>query len=341
MGERRRAARARTRVEAEGRARRSARPRAAAGLSSEALRGERVHVFEMGPRDGLQNEPRAVPTEHKLEFVRDLLAAGVTDLELGAFVRADRVPQMADTEALYAAVREGRLALGRARAWALVPNRKGLERALKAGVRHIAVFTAATDGFAERNINMSVKESLREYAALVREAHEAGVLTRGYVSTAFGCPFEGKVAPAKALRVIDALFGLGVFQVSIGDTIGVATPRGVEQVVGPALAALGVDATAVHFHDTRGTALANTLRALDLGVRTVDASAGGLGGCPFAPGATGNLATEDLIYLLDGVGARTGIDLGKLCRASLNLARRMERPLSSRFLQAFAADCAS
>jgi hydroxymethylglutaryl-CoA lyase len=341
MGERRRAVRARSRVEAEARAKRSVRSRAASAPSSDALRGERVHVFEMGVRDGLQNEARVVPTEQKLEFVRDLIAAGVTDLELGAFVRADRVPQMADTETLYAAVREGRLALGRARAWALVPNRKGLERALRCGVRHIAVFTAATDGFARRNINMSVKDSLREYAAVVREARAAGVETRGYVSTVFGCPFEGKVAPAKALRVIEALFGLGVFQVSIGDTIGVATPRGVEQVVGPALAALGVDATAVHFHDTRGTALANTLRALDLGVRTVDASAGGLGGCPFAPGATGNLATEDLLYLLEGVGARTGIDLEKLCRASLNLARRMERPLTSRYLQAYSAAGAS
>lgn len=312
------------------------RPSAKTSIAS--LRGEKISIFEMGPRDGLQNEPRSPTFEQKIAFLNGLVAAGIRDLELGAFVRPDRVPQMADTDSIYASVRSGQLALGRTRAWALVPNLKGLERAVAAGVKHVAVFTAATDSFAKANIGMTVKESLKVYAEVIRQAKSAKLQVRGYVSTAFGCPFEGKVSPGKALRVIEALAELGVFQVSIGDTIGVANPRGVVDVVQPALRHLGVAATAVHFHDTRGTALANALRALDLGVRTVDSSAGGLGGCPFAPGASGNLATEDLLYLLNGMGARTGIDLDALCRVSLRLAREMNRPISSRYLQAFAAN---
>jgi hydroxymethylglutaryl-CoA lyase len=249
-------------------------------------------------------------------------------------VRPDRVPQMADTDRLYRRLSSGSLKLGRSRAWSLVPNRKGLERALASGARHVAVFTAATESFARRNIGMSIDESLREFGAILDEARSRGVEVRGYVSTAFGCPYEGKVKPRQALRVIERLAALGVCQVSIGDTIGVTTPAGVEAVVGPALRALGARRVAVHFHDTRGTALANSLRALDLGVRTIDSSAGGLGGCPFAPGATGNLATEDLVHMLDGMGLRTGVDLEALCQASLSLARAMKRPLSSRYLQA-------
>jgi hydroxymethylglutaryl-CoA lyase len=297
---------------------------------------DRAVVFEVGPRDGLQNEARAVSAADKARFVRELVATGVRELELGAFVRPDRVPQMADTDRLYAMIRGGKLRLGRASAWALVPNRRGLERALEAGARNLAVFTAATESFARRNIGMSIAESLAEFRAVIAAAPR-GTRFRGYVSTAFGCPFEGRVAPARALRVVSKLAELGVEQVSIGDTIGVATPAGVDAVVRPALRALGASRVAVHFHDTRGTALANALRALELGARTFDASAGGLGGCPFAPGATGNLATEDLVYMLDGLGVRTGIDLRALSRASLAMARRMKRPLTSRYLAAFAA----
>lgn len=296
-----------------------------------------VQVFEVGVRDGLQNESRTITFEDKLFLAKGLIEAGIKDLELGAFVRQDLVPQMSDTEQVYQAINQGQLKLGSARAWALVPNFKGLERAMQSKVKHIAVFTAATESFAKKNIGMSIAESLTVFKEVVSVAKKNKIQVRGYVSTAFACPFEGKTKPAHALKVIEQLAKLGVSQVSIGDTIGMATPKDVDAVIKPALKKLGAKKTAVHFHDTRGTALANTLRALELGVKTVDSSAGGLGGCPFAPGATGNLATEDLIYMLDGMGVKTGINLKKLSQTSLEFARKMNRPLSSRYLQAYAA----
>jgi hydroxymethylglutaryl-CoA lyase len=306
----------------------------------------RVSVFEVGPRDGLQNEPRPISLEDRLWFISRLVQAGVKDVEIGAFVRPDRVPQMADTEQVYEAVNSGSLKLGKARGWALIPNQKGLERAIQCGAKNLAVFTATSESFNQRNIGMSVSDSMKQISALVpaaRKSARKGVLIRAYVSTAFGCPFEGKVSPKKTLKVIEGLAKLGVDQISIGDTIGVATPKDVDAVIQPALKLLGrskgPEQIAVHFHDTRGTALANTLRSLELGVRIVDSSAGGLGGCPFAPGATGNLATEDLVFMLDGMGMKTGIDLQSLCNTSLEMAQRMKRPLSSRYLQAFAAAC--
>jgi hydroxymethylglutaryl-CoA lyase len=298
-------------------------------------RAVQVSVFDVGPRDGLQNESRSVTFSQKIALVQGLIGAGLRDLELGAFVRPDKVPQMADTDRIYATLRARKIKLGQARAWALVPNRKGMERALAAGATRVAVFTAATDSFTERNIGMTVRQSLEEFKEVIALARAHRVAVRGYVSTAFGCPFEGKVAPVKPLKVIDALMRLGVEQVSVGDTIGVGTPNQVDDIIGRALKAHGAKHLAVHFHDTRGTALANTLRALELGVRIVDSSAGGLGGCPFAPGAAGNLATEDLVYMLDGMGVRTGIDLRKLCETSLRLARAMKRPISSRYLQTY------
>lgn len=296
-----------------------------------------MKVFEVGVRDGLQNEKRVVSTEQKIELIRGLIAAGIRDLELGAFVRPDRVPLMADTDALYARIKSGDLALGKAKAWALVPNEKGLDRAIEAGATRIAVFTAATESFAQKNIGMSIPESLKVFKSIIDRAHKKKIKVRGYVSTVFGCPFEGKVAPKKALKVIEKLGDLGVEELSIGDTIGVATPGGVDAIVKPAIKLLGVDRTAVHFHDTRGTALANTLRSIEYGVKTADSSVGGLGGCPFAPGATGNLATEDLVYMLHGMGLKTGIDLQKLSEVSLKFSRSLGRPISSRYLQAFAA----
>lgn len=298
---------------------------------------QRIRVFEVGPRDGLQNERVILPMRQKLRFVADLVRAGVQDLELGAFVRPDLVPQMADTDQIFRALQKGSLKLEKARAWSLVPNRKGLQRALGAGAKNIAVFTAATESFARKNIGMSIKESLEEFSGVVEEAKSQGLRVRGYVSTAFGCPFEGKVRPAQALRVIEKLAALGVNEISIGDTIGVATPKDVDQVVRPALKILGVQKTAVHFHDTRGTALANALRSVELGVRILDSSAGGLGGCPFAPGASGNLATEDLVYMLEGMGFRTGVRLDLLCKASLRLARVMKRSAASKYVQAYAS----
>ncbi|MBY0470959.1 hydroxymethylglutaryl-CoA lyase [bacterium] len=301
------------------------------------MKHEKVSVFEVGARDGLQNEKRLVPLPQKIWFVSQLAKAGIQDLELGAFVRPDRVPQMADTEKLYAAIETGKLKLGRTRAWSLVPNLRGLERAIDAGVKQIALFTAASESFNKSNIGMSVAESLREIRDLMPVAKKHRLQVRGYVSTVFGCPFEGKVSPKKALGVIERLADLGVEQVSIGDTIGVATPAGVDQIIKPAMRLLGQKKVAVHFHDTRGTALANTLRSLEYGVRTVDSSAGGLGGCPFAPGAKGNLATEDLVYMLHGMGFRTGIQLDRLAQASLELAKKMKRSLTSRYLQAYAS----
>ena len=295
-----------------------------------------VTIFEVGPRDGLQNEPGMVSTQAKERLVRGLLGAGLKQIEVGAFVREDKVPQMADTSDLIKKLSD---VVAPVQLWSLVPNRKGLERALGAGARNLAIFTAATDGFATRNIGMTVDESFEEFKAVIAEAKRASkkIKFRGYVSTAFGCPFEGKVAAKKALKVVERLAKLGVDQISIGDTIGVGTPNQVTDIVKPALKILGARKLALHFHDTRGTALANALRALELGVTTLDASAGGLGGCPFAPGATGNLATEDLVYMLDGLGVKTGVDLNKLSEASLALAREMKRSLSSRYLAAYAA----
>jgi hydroxymethylglutaryl-CoA lyase len=309
------------------------------------LKGVRVRVFEVGLRDGLQNEPRVPSTDVKLEMFQKLVAAGIHDLEVGSFVRPDRVPQMADTAALFAAIgakgrADSRSLPGSVRAWALVPNLTGLEHALAAGVRNLAVFTAASRSFNLRNIGMSPEESLKQITQIVERSKQVlgkNVRLRAYVSTAWGCPFEGAIQPKQVQSVVAPLADLPFDEISIGDTIGVATPAGVDALMPMLLKRVGVRRLAVHFHDTRGTALANTLRALEWGARIVDASAGGLGGCPFAPGATGNLSTEDLLYLLNGYGIATGIDLEKVTEASLWLSKKMERPLSSRYLQAVSA----
>jgi hydroxymethylglutaryl-CoA lyase len=303
---------------------------------------KKINVFEVGPRDGLQNEPTLMSIQEKSKLISGLVKAGLQNIEMGSFVRPDRVPQMADTDEIAHRIQSGQISLGTANAWYLVPNQKGLERALAAGVTHIAVFTAATDSFAQKNIGMSIQQSFNTFEKVIQIARAKlgkKLQIRGYVSTAFGCPFEGRVSPKKALKVVEKLANLGVHQISIGDTIGVATPRGVEQIIRPAINVLGVEKTAVHFHDTRGTALANALRSLDLGVTTLDSSAGGLGGCPFAPGAAGNLSTEDLVYLLDGMGLKTGINLNLLCQASLAMFKKMKRPLVSRYLQTYASTC--
>jgi hydroxymethylglutaryl-CoA lyase len=307
-------------------------------LVAKIIYPKKIEIFEVGVRDGLQNESREVRLSDKLKLAQSLIDAGIRKLELGAFVRADRVPQMADTDQVYAALRAGELRLGRAKAYALVPNLKGLERAIAAGAQGIAVFTAATESFAKKNIGMSIDESIEVFAEVVREAKRAKIEVRGYVSTAFGCPFEGKVAPKKAIAVVERLAKLGIPEISVGDTIGVATPKGVVDVLGPLVKKLGRKTRiAGHFHDTRGTALANALAAMEVGVKILDSSAGGLGGCPFAPGATGNLATEDLVYMLDGMGILTGIQLEKIAATSLAFTRRIGRPISSRYLQAYAS----
>jgi len=216
----------------------------------------------------------------------------------------------------------------------LVPNEKGLDRAIEAGVKSIAIFTAASDTFNKRNINMTIDESFANYAPVAVRARAEGIRVRGYVSTAFGCPYEGDIAPERVLEVVARLLDLGCYEVSVGDTIGVGTPMQVQGVIGFLLQVVPAGKLAMHFHDTRGTALANTLAALEMGVATFDASSGGLGGCPYAPGASGNLATEDLVYMLDRMGIDTGVDLKLLVKASSIIAPYLDHPLPGRVLQA-------
>jgi hydroxymethylglutaryl-CoA lyase len=288
----------------------------------------RVTVVDVGPRDGLQNEAAHVDVPRRITFANALLAAGLPVVEVGAFVSPKWVPQMEGS----ADVLRGLVRPAGARAPVLVPNRRGFEEARAAGAREIAVFTAASETFNRKNINATIDESFARFAEFLPEARRDGLWIRGYVSTCFGCPYEGAVDPAKVLAVTERLYGAGCDEVSIGDTIGVAVPSQVADVMGRLRARFG-RALAVHFHDTRGTALANVLAALQVGIDIVDSSAGGLGGCPFAPGAAGNLATEDLLYMLHGMGIETGVDLAQVAAASRALAPALGHPLPSRYLQ--------
>ncbi len=290
----------------------------------------RVTVVEVGPRDGLQNEGTPIGTADKIAFVDRLSAAGLGVIEVSAFVSPKWVPQMADAADVFAGIarRDG------TRYAALVPNLAGIERARAAGVTEIAVFAAASETFSQRNINQSIDASLDNYRAVCRRAGELGMRVRGYVSTAFGCPFEGHVPPEKVADVAAALVEMGVFEVAISDTIGIANPGDVPDMVEAVAARIAMTQIAMHFHDTRGLALANVMAAMDANVRTFDASAGGLGGCPYAPGATGNLATEDLIYMLNGLGIETGVDIGALTDASSFIESRLGHPLPSRYYRA-------
>jgi hydroxymethylglutaryl-CoA lyase len=294
---------------------------------------DRVHVYEVGPRDGLQNEAQIVSVEVKAEFIRRLVTAGLSAVELTSFVPAKWIPQLADAEELIALL--GPLP---GRHPVLVPNERGLERALASGVREIAVFASATESFAQRNLNRTVSESLRHFEPVVRRSIENGLTVRGYVSMCFGDPWEGYVPVAQVVTVATELAEMGCAELSLGDTIGVATPGQVVELLSALNdRGLGSDRLAVHFHDTYGQALANTLVALQHGVTTVDASAGGLGGCPYAGSATGNLATEDLVWHLHGLGIDTGIDLEALCRTSLWMAQQLGRPSPSRTVTALAS----
>ena len=294
---------------------------------------ERVTLVEVGPRDGLQNIDTALDAAFKARFVEALAAAGLMVVEAGAFVQPRAVPQMADSDEVYRRLvrRPG------VRYPALVPNERGLDAALACGVEEIAVFTAASETFTRKNIHASIAESLQRFAPVVRRARDAELRVRGYVSTCFGCPYEGPVPPQRVLEVTRDLFALGVQEVSLGDTIGVAVPTQVDTVLDLVLPAFAVESIALHFHDTYGMALANVLQALRHGVQVFDASAGGLGGCPYAPGATGNVATEDLVYLLHGMGIQTGVDLERLAEASLLVEARLGVPLPSRTLRAWVA----
>ncbi|MEU8678548.1 hydroxymethylglutaryl-CoA lyase [Streptomyces sp. NPDC048560] len=294
----------------------------------------RVRIHEVGARDGLQNEKAVVPTEVKAEFIRRLAVAGLTTIEATSFVHPKWVPQLADAEKLFPML--GDIAdVGDVALPVLVPNERGLERALALGARRIAVFGSATETFAARNLNRTVDESLAMFEPVVARARAGKVHVRGYLSMCFGDPWEGPVPVAQVVRVAKALMDLGCDELSLGDTIGVATPGHVQALL-TALNEAGVatGTIGVHFHDTYGQALSNTLAALRHGVSTVDASAGGLGGCPYAKSATGNLATEDLVWMLEGLGIHTGVDLAELTATSVWLAEQLGRPSPSRTVRA-------
>jgi hydroxymethylglutaryl-CoA lyase len=288
-----------------------------------------VKIVEVGPRDGLQNESVTVPTDKKAEFINLLAASGLKEIEAASFVHPKWVPQLADADDLIPRLKE----IGGLRYSALVPNMRGLDRAIAAGIPRVAIFTAASETFNRKNINMGVDESIASYKPVVERALAAGISVRGYISTCFVCPFEGQVAKEKVERVAQSLFDLGVDEVSIGDTIGAATPKDVETTGSLLLSHFPVEKLAMHFHDTYGMALANIYQSLQMGFATFDSSAGGLGGCPYAPGASGNVATEDLLYLLDRLDIESGVSLAAVRRASQFIAKQLGRVLPSRVLQ--------
>ena len=294
---------------------------------------ERITIYEVGARDGLQNEDAIVPVDVKAEFLHRLAGAGLQVLEATSFVHPKWVPQLADADELLR-----RLARAEGVDYpVLVPNERGLDRALEAGVRHVAIFASATEAFAARNLNRTLDEQFAMFAPVVERARARGLRVRGYVSMCFGDPWEGVVAPEQVATVARRLVEMGCAQLSLGDTIGTGTPGHVDAVLDACVTAgVPVPQLAVHFHDTYGQALANTLAALRRGVTTVDASAGGLGGCPYAQSATGNLATEDLVWMLDGLGIRHGVDLDALVAASVWMAERLGRPSPSRVVRALA-----
>jgi hydroxymethylglutaryl-CoA lyase len=294
---------------------------------------KRVQVVEVGPRDGLQNEKAQIPTAEKIRFIDMLSQAGFGMVEATSFVSPKAIPQLADAGEVMAGItrHEG------VSYPVLVPNKKGMERALAAGARAVAVFTAASESFTQHNINMTIAESFQSFRPVAEMARSEGIWVRGYISTGFGCPYEGAVPPARVLDVARRLLDLGVDELSVGDTIGVATPNQVVEVVTLLAGQLPLEKLALHFHDTRGTALANVLTALQLGVTIFDSSAGGLGGCPYAPGAAGNLATEDLLYMLHGLGIETGVDLTKVVEATSFLAPLLGHAPTSKYWRAATA----
>jgi len=297
---------------------------------TDRTRPGRVTVVEVGPRDGLQNEAAILPAATKVAFIEALADAGLPVVEMTAFVSSKWVPQMADASEVARAVtrRPG------TRYLALVPNRAGLARAIEGGLDEIAIFAAASETFSRKNINQGVDESLLAYADVAAEARRNGLRVRGYLSTAFGCPYEGAVAVERVVDVSARLLEMGCDEIAVSDTIGVAHPRQVIDVVEAVAQRVPRPQIALHFHDTRGTALVNVYAALACGIATFDSSAGGLGGCPYAPGAAGNLSTEDLVYLLNGLGIDTGVNLEGVVKASSLIASYVGHPLPSRYFQA-------
>jgi isopropylmalate/homocitrate/citramalate synthase len=292
---------------------------------------DRVRIYEVGPRDGLQNESTPIPTATKARFIELLADAGLTEIEATSFVSPTAIPQLADADELFAGLDRRR----GVRYPVLVPNERGMARAEAAGADALAVFTATTDAFTSANIGMTVEASLAAFRPVLARAGQLGWWRRGYVSTAFGCPYTGRVEPARAVEVAQRLLALGVDEVCFGDTIGVGVPSQVAALTGLAVeVGIPLERIAFHFHDTRGTALANVAAGLDAGVRCFDASTGGTGGCPYAPGAAGNLATEDLVYFLDASGWEHGVALDGVLEAARFIASALGRPLASKVGQA-------
>jgi isopropylmalate/homocitrate/citramalate synthase len=289
-----------------------------------------VTLVEVGPRDGLQNEAKSVPTHVKLELIDRLGAAGLTVIEATAFVSPRWVPQMADHDA----VLRGLIRRPGVRYPALVPNMKGFEAALAAGAEEIAVFGAASETFSQNNINCSIAESIGRFRPVAAAALAAGLRVRGYVSCVLGCPYEGAVAPDRVADVAARLRELGCYQISLGDTIGVGTPAATQRMIEAVARRVPIEQLAGHFHDTWGMAVANVYAALEMGVATFDASVAGLGGCPYSPGATGNVATEDMVYLMNGLGIETGVDLEKLAEAGRSICNFLGREPASRVARA-------
>ena len=289
-----------------------------------------VRIVEVGPRDGLQNEAGLVSVADKIALVEALAEAGLTRIEAGSFVSPRWVPQMADSETVFAGIaRRDGVAYS-----ALVPNLQGLERAQAAGVRDIAVFGAASESFSRRNINCTIEESLDRFRPVVEAAVAAGLRVRGYVSCALGCPYEGPIAPQAVVDMSAKMIGMGCGEIAVSDTIGVGTPLQAQRVVGLVADAIGLERVAIHFHDTYGQALANILACLELGVAVVDSAVAGLGGCPYAQGATGNVATEDVVYMLHGMGIETGVDLVRLKLAGAMISKVLHKPSASRVARA-------
>ena len=294
----------------------------------------RVKMVEVGPRDGLQNEKDTVPAEVKIALIDQLSAAGLPVVEVGAFVSPRWVPQMADSAAVLAGIaRKPGIEYP-----VLVPNMKGFEAAQRAGAREIAVFSAASEAFTQRNINCSIAESIARFAPVAEAARDAGMPVRGYVSCVLGCPYQGEIAPAAVAEAAGRLADLGCAEISLGDTIGVGTPARARAMVEAVAERVPIERLAVHFHDTYGQALANILACLELGVATVDSSVAGLGGCPYAKGASGNVASEDVLYMLDGLGIATDVDLAGLAAAGRMICKHLGRPPASKVARALECD---
>ncbi|MCE9600293.1 MAG: hydroxymethylglutaryl-CoA lyase [Spirochaetia bacterium] len=290
---------------------------------------KKVRVYEVGPRDGLQNEAKIVPADAKVAFIEKLTAAGLGHIEAVSFVRPGAIPQMADATEVYNRIKNGKATYS-----GLVPNAKGMETALAAGIQEVAVFTAASESFTKKNINCTIEESFDRFKEVIRMAAEHSIPVRGYVSTVVQCPYEGEIAPAKVAEISKRLIDSGVYEVSLGDTIGAAVPDDISRLLDAVVRVVPAEKLAGHFHDTRGTALANVYRSLDYGILTFDSSAGGLGGCPYAPGASGNLATEDLLYSLHRSGYETNVDLEKIADASAFMREILTKTPASRVFAA-------